>query len=185
MSTPDQGQGGPPLPLPSTDSGSPIPGMPGGGPPPGQPDGGAQDLVNNLVNPQPQGRQINSLAGLMGVDAANMDPRSAPPPPGGGGGRFEMDLDEMREVKRQWEAVKEKLAPMRFDARQLGTVTGPGNEQASFDHQGVAVSSGQAYAQWLEGINSYVEKYVTELDRAINDMEQTDQASAADAERQY
>lgn len=182
----NQDQGNPPMPLPTTDSGGPGPGPVNTPMPPQQPDGGAQDLINNLTNPEPQGRQINSLAGLMGFGSPAMNPVSNnPAPQGGGGGYFDMDVAEMQEVKNQWQAIKEKLTPMLRDAMDLSNVSGPGNEQASQDHAGVCTNSASAYQEWLQGIDNYVTKYVEELDKAINGFEQTDQANAADAERQY
>lgn len=101
----------------------------------------------------------------------------------GGGGGYTFTPEEIDEVIRQWEDLREGLRDDLDEARTIASVRAPGNEFASGDFASAASPSGTAlYEQTLRMID-YVERYIQALNQAKGATEAQNEQARDDIEK--
>ncbi|WP_377395589.1 hypothetical protein [Prauserella oleivorans] len=84
----------------------------------------------------------------------------------GGGGGYTFTPEEIDEVIRQWEDLREGLEDDEREAENVANVQAPGREFASGDFQQAANPSGEALVQQTRRMKQYVEMYIAKLKEA-------------------
>lgn len=82
---------------------------------------------------------------------------------GGSGGGYTFTPEEIDEVIRQWEDLRDGLMEDEYEARLVAGVRGPGTEFASGDFEKAAGPSGEALLQQTVQMREYCAKYIQAL----------------------
>lgn len=85
---------------------------------------------------------------------------------GGGGAGYTFSPEQLDDVIRDWEDLREDLLKDRREADKLANVRGPGSEFASGDFEQAARPSGQKQLEQTERMIAYAEKYIEALKKA-------------------
>ncbi|MEY7972422.1 hypothetical protein AB8O38_10525 [Saccharomonospora xinjiangensis] len=102
-----------------------------------------------------------AVGGMIAVAAPAV--AGAPAPSSGG---YKFSREEIDDVIRQWEDLHGKLLEDRRTANYMIGVRPPGAEPASEDFTASANPSGTAFAQALEKMIDYVQRYIQALRNA-------------------
>lgn len=101
----------------------------------------------------------------------------APAPSGGG---YKFSREEIDEVIRQWEDLREKLRNDYRHAEDMALVRPPGAEPASEDFTSSANPSGQAFLQATQKMIAYVQEYINALRNARDGITTREEQSQED-----
>lgn len=169
--------GAPPLPL---SSGGPV--VTSGPPASG---GGAQLPAGHAgyISPEEQtqrnaqviaGQVMPNPAGIMIATQQVAQDLSATAAVAGGG--FKMDIDAMRSLQPDWQAIADKLSDMIQKAQLLPHLRQPAEDPGSTLQIQSAKSHAAAYLASLNQQRSYAQGYADQLKKAIDAYEKQDQA---------
>ncbi|GAA1946333.1 hypothetical protein [Amycolatopsis minnesotensis] len=103
--------------------------------------------------------------------------REPPPPPPLSGG-FKMDIDAMRAVKPQWEALRDKLQTLVEQSSGLGQAIPPAQDEASTGQLNAVQKHSGLYSESIGKQLEYARQYAKALDDAIKKTEEQDAAAA-------
>ena len=93
------------------------------------------------------------------------------------GGGFKMDIDAMRSLLPDWEAIADKLNGMIQKARKLPALQPPAGDPGSKLQIEAARSHANAYLASLRQQQAYAQGYANQLKKAIDAYEKQDQAN--------
>jgi len=93
------------------------------------------------------------------------------------GGSFKMDIDAMRSLLPDWEAVADQLRRMVSTARTLPGLQPPAEDMGSQIQIEAARTHAQAYLDSLQDQLTYAQGYANQLKKAISDYETREQAN--------
>ncbi|HEX3787068.1 MAG TPA: hypothetical protein VHW44_04350 [Pseudonocardiaceae bacterium] len=119
------------------------------------------------------GALVAESAALIGAEAA-----------AAGGGKYSFSPDELQSVLTQWQDLHDTVLQAQTASSQQkvntgGAITAPGNEAASHTMSAAVGTSSAAYTKYLTSMQTYIEGYVTTLQGALKNYNDTEQAAAS------
>jgi PE family protein len=99
-----------------------------------------------------------------------------------GGGKYQFHPDELRSVLQQWQELQDTITTAQGSVRtrvpHSGSVMAPGNENASNVAADAAHTTNLAYQDYLASMSAYVQGYVDNLNRALDNYMRAEQGNS-------
>jgi len=101
---------------------------------------------------------------------------------GGGSGGYVFSPEEIDEVIKQWEDLRDQLEDDLNQAKVVADVDGPGREFASSDFESAARPTGRLLVEQTKRMSDYVNNYIRALKDAKNRTQAQDEQAEEDVE---